>query len=327
MQARARLARVALALVTTTLLASGCASSPGPGATAARPLATEFVPASPTPSTRTISVRGAGGVNLAVQDGGDASGRPIVLLHALNQSHLSWKMQFGGDLAQKHRLLAVDLRGHGLSDKPADQHAYRDDRAWSDDLSAIIAQLGLIKPVLVGWGLGARTIMAYLREHGATALGGVVFVAPTASSTTASRSPEAGPVFRALTAPANFGEYVWGVRSYVRLMTMKPLVSGDHEELLAYNMAASPSVGPGVAAAGAFDFSPELRRLRVPTLVLQGTQDRISLMPASQVVARSVRDANLVFLKHSGHMPFLEEPEAFNRALDEFVSAIGAKSR
>ena len=79
-------------------------------------------------------ILGGGGVQLHVVENGNPRGRPIVFLHGASQCSLQWSRQMESSLARTYRLLALDLRGHGLSGKPSD--AYRDSRQWADDLDA-----------------------------------------------------------------------------------------------------------------------------------------------------------------------------------------------
>ena len=63
-------------------------------------------------------VTGDGGTKLHVQETGKRSGKPILFIHGFSQCSLAWSKQLNSDLADSFRLLALDLRGHGLSDKP-----------------------------------------------------------------------------------------------------------------------------------------------------------------------------------------------------------------
>ena len=69
---------------------------------------------------------------------------------------LAWSRQLDSELARDHRLVAMDLRGHGLSEKPRD--AYGDSRLWADDVRAVIDALNLDRPVLCGWSHGPLVI-------------------------------------------------------------------------------------------------------------------------------------------------------------------------
>ncbi len=76
------------------------------------------------------------------------------------------------ELADTFRLVALDLRGHGLSDKPLD--GYADSKMWADDIHAVIRALRLDHPVLCGWSYGALVILDYIRHYGEA-----TFVVPT----------------------------------------------------------------------------------------------------------------------------------------------------
>ncbi len=81
-------------------------------------------------------ITGGGGAQLHVVETGNPRGRPIVFIHGFSQCWLAWSRQLNSALADDHRLVAVDLRGHGLSDKPSD--GYGDSRLWADDIDAVI---------------------------------------------------------------------------------------------------------------------------------------------------------------------------------------------
>src|SRR5579859_5285306 len=97
-------------------------------------------------------IAGGAGVQLHVMETGNLQGRPIVFLHGASQSWLQWSRQMNSSLAENYRLIALDMRGHGLSDKPA--NAYGDSKLWADDVNAVIQGLSLDHPVLSGWSYG-----------------------------------------------------------------------------------------------------------------------------------------------------------------------------
>ena len=78
------------------------------------------------------------------------------------------------DLAEDYRLVAMDLRGHGLSGKP--REGYTESKLWAEDVDAIIRTLGLDRPVLCGWSYGPLVILDYIRHYGEEGVGGLHFV-------------------------------------------------------------------------------------------------------------------------------------------------------
>jgi pimeloyl-ACP methyl ester carboxylesterase len=103
-------------------------------------------------------------------------------VHGLAQCHLSFLPQFASGLADRHRLIAYDLRGHGESAKPLDPSYYNQSRRWADELEAVIdgmdAMAGGVaaKPILVGWSLGGRVLRQYLMHYGDRRISGLHFV-------------------------------------------------------------------------------------------------------------------------------------------------------
>src|SRR5690606_13481014 len=117
-------------------------------------------------ATRAYTVIAPDGIELAVQEAGDPDGIPIIFVHGLLGSRLSWNTQLLDPEFQHYRLIAYGLRGHGLSGKPVQAEAYTDGRRWADDLAAVIESIRAHKPVLVGWSLGGAVISNYLASHG-----------------------------------------------------------------------------------------------------------------------------------------------------------------
>src|SRR5512133_1954904 len=119
-------------------------------------------------------IAGGGGVQLHLVETGNPSGSTIMFIHGVSQCWLTWSRQMSSDLADDYRLVAMDLRGHGLSDKP--REGYADSRLWADDVRAVIKALDLDHPVLCGWSYGPLVILDYLRHYGEDDIGASNFV-------------------------------------------------------------------------------------------------------------------------------------------------------
>jgi len=117
-------------------------------------------------------VEGAGGTKLFVEENGDPTRPTILWIHGYCQSRLSWDRQFENEeLASKFHMVRLDLRGHGLSDKPNDPAVFQDGKIWADDIQAVISALRLNKPILAGWSYGGFIICDYIRHYGQDNLG------------------------------------------------------------------------------------------------------------------------------------------------------------
>ena len=119
-------------------------------------------------------ITGGGGIQLHAVETGNPKGRPILFLHGLSQCWLSWSRQMSSDLADDYRLVSMDLRGHGLSDRP--REGYTDSKLWAEDVNAAIHALSLDHPILCGFSYGPLVILDYLRHYGDDGIGGLNFV-------------------------------------------------------------------------------------------------------------------------------------------------------
>jgi pimeloyl-ACP methyl ester carboxylesterase len=111
---------------------------------------------------RVHTVIGGGGIRLHVEETGNPRGPGVLFIHGYSQCRLAWRRQMDSALAGELRLVAMDSRGHGLSEKPKD--AYADSRLWADDVQAVINTLELKHPILCcSYGV---VICDYVRHHG-----------------------------------------------------------------------------------------------------------------------------------------------------------------
>ena len=122
----------------------------------------------------TYRVTGGGGLKLHVQETGNPHGKPILFIHGFSQCRLAWNKQLPSDLAHDFRLVAMDVRGHGWSEKPRD--AYGDSQLWADDVHAVIRTLGLDHPVLSGWSYGGIMMLDYVHAYGEDQIAGTNWV-------------------------------------------------------------------------------------------------------------------------------------------------------
>src|SRR5439155_3067662 len=103
----------------------------------------------PDPKFNGRYVHGAGGTRLFVEDIGDRARPSILWLHAYCQCRLSWDKQFASDLTKQFHLVRMDLRGHGLSDKPSDPEAFKDGKRSEEHTSELQSRGHLVCRLLL----------------------------------------------------------------------------------------------------------------------------------------------------------------------------------
>jgi non-heme chloroperoxidase len=271
----------------------------------------------PTSRMKTYSVKGGAGLGLHVREWGKVDGPAIVFIHALSQNHLCWAKQYESPLAGEFRLVAFDLRGHGMSEVPLEAEHYAHGELWADDLAAIMDELQLNRPVLVGWSYGTFVIADYVRKYGQDRIAAVVLVGGAAKLGEAAFGTLIGPGFldhfADITAddlPTN----IRGVRAFVRALIVKPLPAEELETAIAWNIVVPARVRANLAARD-LDVDDVLRELEMPVLVSHGREDTATLPAMAEHILATCPTAEASWYDGVGHAPHLEDTERFNREI------------
>lgn len=271
--------------------------------------------------TRVHAVRGGGGLQLHVREWGEADAPPILLIHGWSQNHLCWTRQVDSALADEFRLVALDLRGHGMSDAPRERVHYTDERLWADDVAAIIDELDLDRPVLVGWSYGSFVICDYVRAHGQSRIGAVNFVEGAVKLGESAFGTLIGPGFLDTFVDATADDLptnIRAMRSFVHACVVKPVPDDDLETAVCWNVVVPAEIRANLAAR-VIDCDDVLRSLEVPLLVTQGRADTVVLPAMAEHIVATCPTAEPSWYDGVGHVPHLEEPERFNRELAELA--------
>jgi non-heme chloroperoxidase len=268
------------------------------------------------------TVEGAAGVKLHVREYGKSSGVPILLIHGWSQSHLCWAKQFGSALQDEARIVALDLRGHGMSDAPAEPDQYTDGDKWADDIAAVIDQLALDRPILVGWSYGGYIISDYVRKNGQGKIAGINLVAAVVVIGPKAFGPLVGPGFLENAPGAcqdDLPTNIAAIRKFLRACIVKPVAQDDFEEILAFNIVVKPHVRRALLQRE-LDFGPILEGITVPLLVTHGRSDTVVLPAMAEYALTHCKTAEVSWYEGVGHAPFLEEPVRFNTELKRFAA-------
>jgi pimeloyl-ACP methyl ester carboxylesterase len=260
-------------------------------------------------------------VSVSVAEWGNPAGPEILLIHGQAQSVLSFNRQTESDLARDFRIVAYDLRGHGLSDRPTDPAFYRDGKRWADEVQAVIAAKRLRKPVAVGWSLGGRVLRAYLMHYGDRGLSGINFL-----STRPIEDPSVvGPASKAYhaEAPRDLAGMIATNVAFLRACYAKQPDERDFIAAVAFNFMTTPQVRDSI---GGWSTDPAavreaFARITVPTLVTHGRRDALILPLAAEMTAAAIKGATVSLYDDCGHAPFYEDSARYNRELAAFVSA------
>jgi non-heme chloroperoxidase len=267
-------------------------------------------------------VTGGGGVRLHVVEAGNPRGRPIVFLHGISQCWLTWRRQLHSSLAEDHRLVALDLRGHGLSATPRD--GYDDSKQWADDVDAVIRALDLEQPVLCGWSYGPLVALDYVRHYGEARLGGLHLVGGVTKLGSEEAASVLTPEFLSL-VPQLFASdtetSVRGLEGLLRLCFAQEPPAPERYLMLGYNVAVPPYVRQGLLSRS-FDNDDLLPKLRKPVLITHGAADAVVKGAAVEQHKAAMPHAQVQVMAKTGHAPFWDDAAGFNARLRAFCASL-----
>ena len=270
----------------------------------------------------THKVRGGGGIQLNVVETDNSRGRPIVFIHGFSQCWLAWNRQMGSALADDHRLVAVDIRGHGLSDKP--REGYNDSKLWADDINAVIQSLNLDQPILCGWSYGPLVILDYIRHYGDNHIGGVHFVGGITKLGSDEAMSVITPAFLSL-VPGFFSsdveESVRSLESLLRMCFAQEPSAADLYLMVGYNLSVPPYVRQALFSRS-FDNDDLLPKIRKPVLITHGADDAIVKLSAVDQHKAGMAHAQIHRMANAGHACFWDDAASFNRRLQAFSESL-----
>jgi len=267
------------------------------------------------------NITGGGALRLAVHEYGSPEGKPIVLIHGINQCSLVWQRQYTSPLADEFRCVCLDLRGHGMSEKPTAPEHYSQTDLWADDIHAVLSALSLRNPILVGWSYGGYIINDYLAKHGDSAIGGINYVcAGVVMGGARAMNMVSGAFIK--TAPGmcsdNLEDNIQAVRELVRILFHKPPAPDDIEVLIASSMVVPSAARLGMLSR-TIDRDTVMQGLKVPVLVTKGDADAVVMPSHTEHLLACIPHAEASVYEGIGHSPHLEAPERFNRELARFA--------
>lgn len=258
------------------------------------------------------------GTTICVEESGSSSGQPILFIHGFSQSKSCWSELLRSTALQQFRLLAMDLRGHGESDKP--ESDYSSHHLWADDLHAVIEKLELDDIILVCWSYGGLVCLDYIRDYGTEKLNGINLV----SACTKYQIPmdvvlaSQGESFKlADLAVDSFETASHAMLLFNHLITKDPMDTTQFHEFFAESLRVPQYVRYGMMDR---DYTNDdlLPDLSLPILATYGRDDGVVRYENESLDLLS--DLTYSLYDECGHSPFLEFPERFASELVAFVN-------
>ena len=257
-------------------------------------------------------------------------GPPVLLVHGLGSSAATWQRTIE-PLAERHTVYALDMPGHGDSEKPEVQYSLEAGVAY---LADFLDALNVPRAALVGNSMGGLLSLGMALEHpervtrlalvDAAGLGRELAMAlRLASLPVVGELMRRGSVFgyaRALMRGASYeGRITWSVLvDALRGARIAPEASSAELNALR-NGVNFRGVRPGYIL---LDRLPELQP---PLLIVWGAQDKVLPVAHAYAAVEKHPAAQMVVLDQCGHWPQLEQAEEFNRVLQTYLAEDGPK--
>jgi len=265
------------------------------------------------------------GANIHYEDTG--TGRPIVLIPGWTMSTRLFDRNISA-LAKDHRVIAMDLRGHGQSEKVDFGHRMP---RYSKDVVDLLDALELEGAILVGWSLGASVLMSYHGLFGAHRAAGFAFIDQTPKNSNRDGWELGVPGVTAETS-TDVSMILENRAGLVDAFVPKMFYAAQDDADIAWMKDEAYKCPDETAATlmlnhRAQDWRDNIARFNTPLLVMAGRQSAICPYDSSVWIADNAPDAELVTFENCGHCPFWEDADKFNTTLAAFADRVArAKS-
>ena len=247
------------------------------------------------------------GIEIDYEDGG--RGPAVLLSHGFSATGHMWAPQRPA-LEPRYRLITWDMRGHGHTESPDDPARYSEALTVAD-MHGLLAHFGIDRAVIGGLSLGGTMSLAFHLRHPEMVRALVIC--------------DSGPGYRNAEARA-----AWNTRAHERARDLEArgldaLTASSREmrEAMGRHRSAQglAHAARGMLAQEGSAIIDSLPDIRVPTLIVVGDRDTPFIVP-SEYMAKKIPGARLEVIRDAGHSSNLDQPEAFDRVLLDFLGSL-----
>lgn len=236
-------------------------------------------------------------------------GPAVLLSHGYGAAGRMWDVQRRA-LGDRYRLITWDMRGHGQTESPEDPTQYSVALTVAD-MHGLLRHLGVERAVIGGLSLGGYMSLAFHLQHPEMVRALVI--------------SDSGPGYRNPEARADWNRRAETRAADLETRGLEALSRSGAEVQQAVRRHRSAHglahAARGMLAQRDASVIDSLRGIRVPTLIIVGDQDVPFLAP-SRYMAEKIPGARLVVIKNAGHAANLDQADAFNRILGEFLDSL-----
>ncbi len=282
------------------------------------------------PGAPQIEQASVNGVTLVYQDQGD--GAPVLFIHGCCTDYRAWDAQRQA-IAAHYRFIGLNLRYHGTASWPDDGSKYSH-QTHADDIAAFIRSLNVGPVDLVGWSYSGPIVLLVALQHPELLHSLTIHEPGTVSFVTDPASLKiAGDDRKEMLTPAITASKAGDVAGAIKLVpigvnhqpdfwdTATPEVRSmflDNARTWTLALAAPPQ--PPITC-------DQLQQVKMPVLITYGEQTRPFYRIAAEGAAKCIPGAQLIAIPGGRHLANVQQPDAFNAVMLQFLSEAGSKAK
>ena len=243
------------------------------------------------------------GVNIYYETHGEG---PVILLsHGYSATAQMWRGQIE-TLSREHKLVLWDMRGHGQSDYPTDQSAYNEEATIADML-ALLDHVGAKTAIVGGLSLGGYMSLAFHASHPERVRALLII--------------DTGPGYKSDTGRDGWNQNALRTAARYEKEGLSALGGASAERATAQHRDATGLVraARGMLTQKNARVMESLPNIKVPSIIIVGEKDTPFLAAADYMTAK-IPGAEKVVIPGAGHAANIDQPTAFNAALETFIA-------
>jgi pimeloyl-ACP methyl ester carboxylesterase len=269
-----------------------------------------------------------GDINIYYKEYGE--GFPLVLIHPFSASIEYWAPQIE-KLSPKYKIIAYDVRGHGLSSAPAGEENYTLDKLVAD-LHCLLEYLEIKKAYVGGLSMGGAIALGYAGRHPEKVKALMVFdihgsfvpAMDPAVKAGAAVGRQKGERYAQERGMADFARRQLETRTAFPPVPDDPVLQEQYVERMA-KFPLNGYIGVGRTSPWEAEWQREAAdNIKVPTLITVGTDDLEMVVSGTAELHQHIKGSRYVMIKGSVHETSRWQPELFNQTVIEFLNSVEA---
>lgn len=247
------------------------------------------------------------------------AGSPVLLIHGFPLNRRMWQPQFAALAAAGHRVITPDLRGFGESDAPDTPYSME---LFADDLIALLDHLGIDRAVVGGMSMGGYVLLNLLERYPERVSAACFLVTRSGADDEAGKARRLALAQEVLQAgPVVVADIFRQLLFAEETVRSNPALTDEIYRMMLAT-PASGLAGALQAMAQRKDYTPRLPAFGQPALIIGADQDQAVPPEHIRTLQAGLPRNSTHVIPGAGHLVNLEQPEAFNRCLLEFLRSL-----